>query len=403
MYTEDFKSMVARYRNEMVRYASTYQDSASSKPPAVVPAVVPAMSAQRTASNPGGKKMVGYYTGYSAYSGYTLDRIPASKLTELNYAFAKIDDGLRVAMSDPNIDLKNFEKLREIKNKYPNFKTLISIGGWDYSKLFSDAALTAQNRENFAQSALDFILKHGFDGVDIDWEYPVAGGVGGITQRPVDKQNFTLLLKAIRDKLDAQTKKDSKKYYLSIAGAPTLTYLNNIEPLKVAEIVDYIFIMAYDLHGPWDEYSDFNAPLFNPEGRSPQYKASVNDGVMAYLNKGISTSKLVLGMPLYGYIYNVTSSANNGLYSPFTSAKSISFDNVIIKHLGKPGYRDFFDVTAKVPYIYGNSQFISYDDRVSIAEKAKYAVSKNLDGVGFWELSQNRGGELVSAAYNELY
>ncbi|HNX63859.1 MAG TPA: glycoside hydrolase family 18 protein [Oscillospiraceae bacterium] len=397
--------MVARYRNEMVRYASTsaYQDSASSKPPAVVPAVVPAMSAQRAVSNPGGKKMVGYYTGYSAYSGYTLDRIPASKLTELNYAFAKIDDSLRVAMSDPNIDLKNFEKLRELKNKYPNFKTLISIGGWDYSKLFSDAALTAQNRENFAQSALDFILKHGFDGVDLDWEYPVAGGVGGIIQRPVDKQNFTLLLKAIRDKLDAQSAKDSKKYYLTIAGAPTLAYLNNIEPLKVAELVDYIFIMAYDLHGPWDEYSDFNAPLFNPEGRSPQYKASVNDGVMAYLNKGISPSKLVLGMPLYGYIYNVTSSANNGLYSPFTSAKSISFDNVVSKHLGKPGYRDFFEVTAKVPYIYGNSQFISYDDRVSIAEKAKYAVSKNLDGVGFWELSQNRGGELVSAAYDELY
>lgn len=402
MNGEDFNKLVEKYNKEMFSYIKATSNPITEKKPVAVMAmttpdpVIPV--------NPNrGKEMVGYYPGYSAYSGYTVDRIPADKLTKLNYAFAKIADDLTVQMSDPNIDEPNFEKLRGLKEEYPDFKTLISIGGWDYSKLFSNAALTAASREKFAQSALDFILKHGFDGVDLDWEYPVSGGVGGIIQRPEDKENFTLLLKAIRQKLNEQSAKDGKRYYLTIAGAPTIWYLNNIEPLKVSDLVDYFFIMAYDLHGPWDKYADFNAPLFNPEGPSPQYKSSVAEGVEAYLNKGIPPEKLILGMPEYGYLYNVTSSKNNGLYSPFSSAKSISFDNVLINYLGKPGYEDFFDVEAKVPYIYGNNKFISYDDKRSIGDKVRYAIQNNLDGVGFWELSQNKGGELVDAAYDILY
>lgn len=128
----------------------------------------------------------------------------------------------------------------------------------DYSNYFSDAAATQSNREVFAQSCVDFILEHGLDGVDLDWEYPVSGGLAGNGNRPEDKQNFTLLLTAIRQKLDAQEQKDGRRYSLTIAGAGSSAYLNKIEPVKVAALVDHIFIMAYDIHGPWDDYADFN-------------------------------------------------------------------------------------------------------------------------------------------------
>lgn len=82
---------------------------------------------------------------------------------------------------------------------------MISIGGWDYSAYFSDIASTAARRTAFAESCLTFILEHGFDGVDLDWEYPVSGGAAGNTNRPQDKQNFTLLLKEIRRQLDSQS------------------------------------------------------------------------------------------------------------------------------------------------------------------------------------------------------
>ena len=323
-------------------------------------------------------------------------------MTHINYAFAKIDSALKVAIADSAVDLTNFQTLRNVKSKNPSIKTLISIGGWDYSTYFSDAAATVASREVFAQSCLDFIVMYGFDGVDLDWEYPVSGGMTGIHNRAEDKQNFAYLLQAIRAKFNAQSQKDGKTYTLTIAGGASRTYINNIEPTRVAGIVDYIFIMAYDLHGPWDAYADFNAPLYSPTETSPQYKISVSDAVNFYVAAGVSSSKLVLGMPFYGYRYTVTSSINNGLFSPFTSAKSISYDTIVSTYLSNASYQPYFHSVSRIPYLFGNGTFISYDNPASIAEKVKLAKSRNLAGVGAWELSQDKSNALLNSTYNAM-
>lgn len=116
----------------------------------------------------------------------------------------------------------------------------------------------------FAQSCVAFIREHGFDGVDLDWEYPVSGGMAGNHNRPQDKQNFTLLLQTLREQLDAQGRKDGKSYLLTIAGAVSSSYLDRIELTRILPLVDYIFLMSYDMHGPWDTFADFNAPLYTP-------------------------------------------------------------------------------------------------------------------------------------------
>ena len=187
--------------------------------------------------------MAAYYTGWSAYKGYTPSQVPAGKLTHLNYAFAKINPSTgRIELADPANDRKNFAAMRALKNKHKQLKTLISIGGWDYSTYFSDVASTSARREAFAQSCLEFILEHGFDGIDIDWEYPVAGGLPGNSNRPQDKQNFTLLAAPFATSW-MQGKQDGRRYYLTIAGAANTSYLSRIEAAKVAELVDDI------LHG----------------------------------------------------------------------------------------------------------------------------------------------------------
>ena len=352
---------------------------------------------------PTGKIIAGYYAGWSAYKGYTPARVPAESLTHLHYAFAKIDSKTKkIALADASQDKKNFAELRKLKQSNPHLKTLISVGGWDYSTYFSDVAASASAREVFAQSCVDFIVEHGFDGVDIDWEYPVSGGLAGNSNRPQDKQNFTLLLQAIRNKLDQQEKKAGRDYYLTIAGAANTSYLSKIEPQAVAGLVDYIFVMTYDMHGPWDSYADFNAPLYTPAENSPQYKNSVYDGIMAYRNQGVSAKKLVLGMPFYGYLYQGVSSDNGGLYSRFTSAKAVTYDVIRSSYLGNTAYTQRRHSVAQVPYLSGNRVFLSYEDPMSISAKASLAKSLGLAGVGAWELSQDTSGALLKSAYNTI-
>lgn len=346
-----------------------------------------------------GGEVVGYYAGWAAYQGYTPDQLPAEHLTQINYAFARIDpDTLTIALENPAHDKKNLAALRKLRQQNGHLKLLISVGGWSDSQYFSDAAATAARREAFAASCVDFVVAQGLDGVDLDWEYPVSGGAPGTIHRPADKQNFTKLLQELRTRLDRQGRRDGKDYSLTIAGAAGSWYLNQIEAVKVADIVDHIFLMGYDLHGPWDTSADFNAPLHTPSGASPQGKSSIADSVQAYLDKGIPAEKLVLGMPLYGYAYQGVSSQNNGLYSTYTSAKSVSYRTLKKNYLSNDAYRRLRHGEAQVPYLYGSRTFISYDDAESLAAKAALARSRDLGGIGFWELSQDDGGELTAAA-----
>lgn len=348
------------------------------------------------------KLVVGYYAGWSAYSGYTPLDIQASGLTHINYAFAKIGDDLKIALGDPYIDPSNFTKLNELKRSYPQIKTLISIGGWNDSGKFSDAASTDANRTVFADSLVAFIKQYGFNGVDIDWEYPVGGGLSSNSKRPEDKTNFTLLLKKIREKLDAQGSVDNQKYLLTIAGGAGSTYAQNTELNIIGNYLDYAIIMTYDIHGTWDSYTDLNAPLFAPTETSPQYKWSVEQSVNTWTSKGFPAGKIVLGVPFYGYIYNGVSSSGNGLYSSYSSGTSITYDNILRTYLTNDSYIKYIHTDAKVPWLFNGSTFISYDDEISISEKAKYIVQNDLAGASIWELSQNAGGQLLNALLTNL-
>ena len=307
-----------------------------------------------------------------------------------------------LVLDNPQQDEQNFSALRTLREAYPHLKLILSTGGWDYSTHFSDVAATAAGRTTFARSCAELLSAYDLDGIDLDWEYPVSGGTAGTVHRPQDRQNFTLLLRAIRQELDRQGQRDGKEYQLTIAGAAGTWYLSNIQPTAVAEVVDHIFLMAYDIHGPWDSYADFNAPLYTPSVSAPHHQSSVSDSVEAYLDSGVPVEKLVLGMPLYGYRYDGATDGRNGLYSPFTSARSVPYDTLVTTYLSDPAYRQFRHDEAQVPYLYGKNSFLTYDDPQSIADKATLAQDLGLQGVGFWELSQDRGAVLIESAVSRL-
>lgn len=196
-------------------------------------------SSAKTANAAQDYKLVGYYASWAAYGrAYNVSDIDPTKMNVINYAFADICwNGIHgnpdptgpnpvtwscqneqaqtinvpngtIVLGDPWIDTGksfgddkwddpikgNLKQLWKLKEKNPNLKTLISVGGWTWSNRFSDVAATAVTREVFANSAVDFIRKYKMDGVDLDWEYPVSGGLAGNSYRPEDKENYVLLL-----------------------------------------------------------------------------------------------------------------------------------------------------------------------------------------------------------------
>jgi chitinase len=307
-----------------------------------------------------------------------------------------------IEMGYPDKDPSNFKLLCALKKENPDLKTLISIGGWTWSGRFSDAALTKASRSAFADSCVKFIKKYGFDGVDIDWEYPTGGGLKGSKSRPEDKRNFTLLLKELRNKLDKQGAKDHQHYLLTIAGGAGSSYTKSTELSKIHTYLDYGTIMTYDLHGGWDSYADFLAPLYQNDDPSPQYKTSVDSSIALWKKSGFPSEKLVVGIPFYGYVYSSAQEGQNGLYSTYKGARAESYDKVEKKYLNQKGYQRQFHKQSKVPWLYNGSTFITYEDPESIGIKTSYIKEEQLGGAMVWELSQDPDRVLLDAVAGGL-
>lgn len=343
-------------------------------------------------------KLVGYYAAWARYSGFTPDKIAADKFTHINYAFANIDSNLKITLGYPDIDAANISQLNQLKKINPNLKTIIAVGGWSWSGRFSDAALTESSRGIFADSVVDFVVNYGFDGVDIDWEYPVSGGLSTNVKRPEDKYNFTLLMKTLREKLNARGTIDGKKYLLSFAGAAGNWYANNTQLSELSKYVDYANIMTYDIHGTWDTYTDFNAPLYSDTNQSVSVDSSIN----AWTDAGFTKDKIVMGVPFYGYIYKSVPDINNGLNQTYSGGASISYANIAANYLNMPEYKRYFHPVQRVPWLFNGSTFITYEDEQSMAEKAGYIKEKGLMGAMIWEISQDPDRILLNALYQGL-
>lgn len=357
------------------------------------------------------KRAVAYFTSWSAYErNVTLNDVDPNLLTHINFAFANLKSDGEIYIGDSWVDIEklfstnsetgingHFGELIKIKQKYPNIKTLISVGGWTWSSNFSEVASTDASREKFAKSAVEFITKYGFDGIDIDWEFPVEGG-NNIPHKPEDKTNYTKLLSKTREELYIQGRKDNKHYLLTIAGGPNVSFVENTELSKIINYVDFINIMAYDYHGSWDSITNHNTPLYDDKNNS-----SVSNTVNAYISAGVNPKDLNLGLAFYGRGWsNVTNSANNGLGQSGTAptskgygqgtweASSFDYWDLEENYINKNGYIRYFDNNAKVPYLYNGNTFISYDDEESIKAKLSFSNEKNLGGVMFWEFSGDK-------------
>jgi chitinase len=381
--------------------------------------------------NPSSKRVIGYYTAWSTYGrDYQVSEIPADKLTHINYAFANISSEGTIALGDPYADVDkflpgdswdngalrgNFHQLQKLKEANPNLSTLISVGGWTWSSRFSDVALTDASREKFVASCVEFVQKYGFDGVDIDWEYPVSGGLDGTKHRPEDKQNYTLLMQEFRRQFDALEATTGKHYLLSIAAPAGPANYSNMELAALAQSVDWINLMTYDFHGGWDAATNFNSPLYasaadptaDPTVRTQFNTDSAVDG---YLAAGVPADKIVIGVPFYGRGWSGVADVNHGLFQsaaglPQGTWEAGVFDYHDLKDHYLGTYDRYWSDEAQVPWLYNpqTKTMISYDDPQSLGVKARYVRDRNLGGVMFWDLSgDDAQHSLVNALQTNL-
>jgi chitinase len=378
------------------------------------------------------KRIVAYFTEWSVYQRkYNVPDIPADKLTHINYAFTKISPAGECALFDPYAAIDkfypgdtwdngvlrgSFHQLQLLKKKHPHLKTLISVGGWTLSGPFSDVALTPASREKFARSCVEFMVKYRFDGVDIDWEYPVGGGLEGNKTRPEDKPNYTLLLAELRRRLDDQGKKDKQTYLLTIAAPAGPKTYANLELDRIHPLLDWVNLMAYDFHGGWSELTNFNVPLYaaaaDPTADETVRKYfNADSAVKAYLKAGVPADKIVLGVPFYGRGWGGVKDMNKGLYQkrapplpPGTwEAGVFDYRDLAKNYVGK--FQRHWHDEAKVPWLYDpkSGVMISYDDAESLRLKAEYVNQHQLGGVMFWDLSaDDEKGTLVTTLHKTL-
>ncbi|MFC0601063.1 glycosyl hydrolase family 18 protein [Streptomyces palmae] len=273
------------------------------------------------------RRVVGYFTGWrTGINGqpmYLPNSIPWGQVSHVNYAFAHVDQANRISVGDTNDPANpatgmtwpdvpgaemddslpykgNFNLLTKYKKQHPRVKTLISVGGWaetggtlkpDGSREKTGGLYTLTTNEDgsvnqpaidtFADSVVDFLRTYGFDGADIDYEYPTslkdAGNpedwpIANARRKGLNAGN-TALMKTLREKLDAASAEDGTYYQLTAAASASGYLLRGQEDFRALQYLDFVNTMSYDFHGSWNSYVGPQSPLYD-DGKDAELTAA---------------------------------------------------------------------------------------------------------------------------------
>ncbi|MFF3690242.1 glycosyl hydrolase family 18 protein [Streptomyces sp. NPDC002187] len=322
----------------------------------------------------------------------------------------------------------NFNQLKKLKAKHPHLKVVISLGGWTFSKYFSDVAATDASRKKFVKSCIDIYIKGDlpvyngaggpgaaagiFDGIDLDWEWPGSpDGHPGNHWSTADKANNTALIAEFRKQLDELG--GEHKLLTAFTPADPKKIDAGWDLSKIFDSMDYANVQGYDFHGAgsdnsWEPNRTGHQANLYPDAQSPYASDfSVDGAVQKYLAAGVPPRKLTIGFPFYGRGWKeVAAGGVNGEWQSANGAAPGQFQ----EEAGTRGYQNLVttvpnmtvhhDTQSVAAYGYqgANGQWWSFDDTWSIGQKAAYIKSKGLLGAMVWEMSGDTpSGSLMGA------
>lgn len=315
----------------------------------------------------------------------TPDLIDPFLCTHILLGFASVTDGT-LQPAKPT-DVKTYQQLNNLKKKAPKLKTLVSIGGGAGAGGFPATVRNDTSRAAFIKQSLTFLDQYGFDGLDVDWEFPGWNG-----DPAEDKFIFTEFLK---DFHEARLRRRGPTKLLTAAVAAVLPIIDiSYEIPEMAKYVDFISIMCYDYHyyRPFFPFTGHNSALFKHHD-DIVFLNTLNTAWSAerWNEAGMPKSKIMIGIPTYGHTFKLLQEDKNSLNAPTVDFGSgggwITYPEVCAM-LESNGTR-VFDKESMVPYAYEGLNWASYEDVPSITNKAKWIVSEGYGGAMTWNLNSD--------------
>lgn len=342
-------------------------------------------------------KVVCYFTNWAWYrpgeGKYKPDDIDENLCTHIVYGFAVLNgETLTIKTHDSWADIDNhfYEKVTDLRKK--GIRVTLAIGGWNDSlgDKYSRLVRSADARARFVTDVIDFIEKYNFEGLDLDWEYPVCWQVDCSKGHADEKQGFAELVRELSEEFKP------RGWLLSAAVSPSKMVIDaGYDIPTLAKYFDWIAVMTYDYHGQWDRQTGHVAPLYYYPGDKYDYFNS-NFTINYWIQQGAPSRKIIMGVPLYGQSFALANVENRGLNAPsygpgeagkFTRAGGFLSFYEICEKTNRGGWTVIRDAEGRIgPYAYQSNQWVSYDDVADVRRKAKFMKNLNLGGGMIWAL-----------------
>ncbi|XP_016162768.1 acidic mammalian chitinase [Arachis ipaensis] len=332
-----------------------------------------------------GSVKAGYWPSGNSLSPSSID---TRYFTHIYYAFVEPEPNtfnLIITSSDQNY-IPQF--INGLSNRNPPVKTILSIGGGaSNATLFSLMASTVKSRAAFINSTIQVARQYGFDGLDLDWEFP---------ENEQDMANLALLFKEWHQAVVLEAKVHRRLRLLLTAAvyyAHTIVLIGpgprSYPAQAIKDYLDWASPMCFDYHGAWSNFTGYNNALFDPKSN-----ISTQFGLGSWIQSGVPPSKLVFGLPLYGRAWKLQDPKVHGDGAPAVGAAdgtdgTMNY-NDILEFNKKNKATVVFDRSAVSYYTYAGTTWMSYDDAPSMTRKVQYSKSLGLKGYFFWQVGGDK-------------
>ncbi|CAG8960671.1 hypothetical protein HYFRA_00013439, partial [Hymenoscyphus fraxineus] len=348
------------------------------------------------------QRTIGYYEGWNlerTCQTMEPEDIPIGGYTHLNFAFLFIDpDTYTVTPMEPSQEAL-YSRVVALKKKKSTLEVWISIGGWSFNDpgrtqtTFGRLAASTSLQSTFFASLLKFLDTYGFDGVDLDWEYPGADDRGGTD---ADYKNYVSFLANLRSTLDNA----GKRYGLSLTLPSSYWYLKHFDLVNLSKSIDWFNMMTYDLHGGWDADDPWIGSIVNSHTNLTEIQSAMD---LLWRND-IHPSQVVMGLGFYGRSFTINDTSCTMAGCPFSApgiagpctanSGTLSFSEIeaILDDESRGAVKTYDSTAAVQIVVYDTNQWVSYDDWRSFETKMDWANSHCIGGTMVWAVSLDSDG-----------